>query len=152
MTEEKEKFDFTDYEEERLRIVTVDGRVFEVDVFFAPSYLMDIHAGGKKVEFYKDEVASIEIIKREPKEKLELAAFEGEYVRIETFDGETYEAYVSEAVDPNNNYPEGLESIVVRGISKYYVEFFEYEIKKIEIIEKKRRQTNERKQTRKRKG
>ncbi|MCC8098002.1 MAG: hypothetical protein LIO44_05505 [Eubacterium sp.] len=71
--------------------------------------------------------------------KMNLRSYEGKIVRLIDVDGEIYEGRATDYIFPEDNEPEGVESIVVKPFSGFkmsgkYVEFPREEIKSIEII------------------
>ncbi|MCD8158978.1 MAG: hypothetical protein LUD77_08810 [Clostridiales bacterium] len=70
---------------------------------------------------------------------MNLRSFEGENVRLMTIDGEIFEGKATDYIFPEDNEPEGIESLIVKPFSGFrmaghYVEFPREEIKSIELI------------------
>lgn len=63
-----------------------------------------------------------------------LLKYEGENVRIITPDNKIFKGHVTDYVYPEDNEPEGIESIIIKTNDNRYVEFPEHDIKSIEII------------------
>lgn len=75
---------------------------------------------------------------------IELRKLEGETVRLTDIDGDVFEGYVGDYIFPEDNEPEGVESIVLdypvkNGKTKTHglIEFYAHDIESIEIIRRK---------------
>lgn len=66
---------------------------------------------------------------------MKLETLEGEKVKILTTQGKTYEGLVTDYIYPEDNEPDGIESIIVKCKTQgRSIEFPEYDIKSIEVI------------------
>lgn len=67
---------------------------------------------------------------------MNLIELEGKRVRITDINGEIFEGRVEDYIFPEDNEPEGLESITLYDCPQrsYPVEFYETDIKSIQII------------------
>lgn len=66
---------------------------------------------------------------------MNLAIFEGKQVRIVDTDGQQFTGRVTDYIDPEDNEPEGAESIIIRdAATKKLLEFYADKIKSIEVI------------------
>lgn len=66
---------------------------------------------------------------------MNLKQFEGKRVRLTTTDRDMIVGQVTDYIYPEDNEPEGIESIIVRAeATNQLVEFYANEIKSIEVI------------------
>lgn len=63
-----------------------------------------------------------------------LLKYEGKTIRVVTPDNQMFEGYVTDYVYPEDNEPEGIESIILKLSNGRCIEFPEHDIKSIEVV------------------
>ncbi len=102
----------------------------------------DIYTG-ECVQVREDRIKSIEVATPQTEKRFNLIEFEGKDVRILTKSNKIFEGYACDYIYPEDNAPVEVEGIVLSvQVNKHreYIEFHEFKIETIEIMQSSKKE------------